>query len=156
MDTWRGNSYRKLAKLPGSPTGIEAIGIVPDREDWVTDHHTRSGVTHDMAHPLPHGRLIAMYGTLGASRFLCMKGAFVDTFHCIGKQLQTVGAKLMGSMMTPTVNFNHKANGFTLPVQTPLSLWVMTRFINHRADRLPYPFLQVPEKVRRTAEAFFL
>jgi hypothetical protein len=80
-----GKVRKKLWKLLTSPTGIQAVDIVSDREDRVIDQHARSGVAHDMAHPLPHGWLIAMYGTLGTGRFLLTKVVFVNTFYCIGK-----------------------------------------------------------------------
>ena len=72
-------------KLITSPTGIEAVDIVSDREDRVIDQHAWSGVAHDMAYPLPHGWLVTNYGTCGTGRFLSAKGAFVNTFYCIGK-----------------------------------------------------------------------
>ena len=78
-------NQKQLRKLLTFPTGIEAVDIVSDREDRVIDHHARSGVAHDMAHPFPHGRPVAMYETLGADRFLHTKDAFVDTFPCVGK-----------------------------------------------------------------------
>jgi hypothetical protein len=130
-----------------SPTGAETIGIMPDGKYRVSDNHAWSGVTHDTANPLPHGGLIAMHGTCGTGRFLRMKGTFVSTLHCIGKQLQAGGTKVAVPMMTSTVDFNHETNGSALPVQTFLYLWAVTRFINHRAYRLTYPFVQAPDKV---------
>jgi hypothetical protein len=58
---------------------------MPDREDWVMEQHAWSSVTHDTAHPPPHGWLVAMHGALGTGRFPAAKGAFVDTFYCIRK-----------------------------------------------------------------------
>jgi hypothetical protein len=127
---------------------------MPDREHRVTDNHTWSGVTHDMANPLPHDRLVAMHGTRRTGRLLRSKGTFVSTFRCIGKQLQAGRTKFAAPMMTPTVNFNHETNGSALPVQTFLSLSVITRFINHRVYRLPYPLLQVPDTVRLLVRQF--
>jgi hypothetical protein len=138
------------------PTVTESIGIMPDREHRMTDSHTRSGVTHNTAHLLPHGRIVAMHGAGRADGLLCSKGAFFNTFHCIGKQLHAVGTKLAAPMTTPTVNFNHETNGSALPVQTFLSLSVISRFINHGSYRLPYPFLQAPDKVRPPVRNFVL
>jgi hypothetical protein len=151
-----GKSQKKLWKLLASPTGIEAVDIVSDREDRVVDQHERSGVAHNMAHPLPHGWLVAMYGTPGTDRFLRTKGAFVNTFYCIGKEFHATGAKFKGPVMTPTVNFNHKVNGPAFAVQTFPSLSVVNWFINHRPYRLSYPFLRAPQKVRRDGEVLFL
>jgi len=145
-----------LWKLLTSQTGAEAVDIVLDCEDRVIDQHTRSGVAHNMAYPLPHGWLVAMYGTRGTDRFLRTKGAFVNTFYCIGKQLHAVGTKIKGPVMTPAVNFNHKVNGPALSVQTFPSLSLFNWFINHRSYRLSYPFLRAPEKGRRDGEVFFL
>ena len=130
------------------PIGTESIGIMPDGEHRVTDNHTWSGVTHDTTNLFPHVRLVTMYRTCRTGRLLRTKSTFVNTFHCIGKQLQAVGTELAAPMMTSTVNFNHETNGSALPVQTLLYLSFIGRFINHRAYRLPYPFLQAPENVR--------
>jgi hypothetical protein len=137
-----------------SPTGAETISIVPNGEHRVTDNHTRSGVTHDMANPLSHDRLVAMHGASRAGGLLCSKDAFFNTFHCIGKQLHAGRTKFAAPMMTPTVNFNHDTNGSALPVQTFLSLSVISRFINHGSYRLPYPFLQAPDKVQPPVRNF--
>ncbi len=138
------------------PIGTETIGIMPDGEHRVTDNHTWSSVTHDTTNLFPHVRLVTMYRTCGTGRLLCTKSTFVNTFHCIGKQLQAVGTELAAPVMTSTVNFNHETNGSALPVQTLLYLSFIGRFINHGAYRLPYPFLQAPENVRPTVHNFVL
>jgi hypothetical protein len=137
------------------PTGTETICIMPDREHRMTDNHTWSGVTHDTAYLLPHGSLVAMHGTCRTGRLLrTKKSTFVNTFHCIGKQLQAGGARLTAPMKTSTVNFNHETNGSTLQVQTFLYLSAIIRFINHGSYRLPYPLLQAPDKVRPPVRQF--
>ena len=129
---------------------------MPDGEHRVTDNHTRSGVTHDTTNLFPHGSLVTMHRTCGTGRLLRTKSTFVNTFHCIGKQLQAGGTELAAPMMTSTVNFNHETNGSALPIQTFLYLSAITRFINHRTYRLPYPFLQTPDKVRPPVRNFVL
>jgi len=136
------------------PIGTESIGIVPDSEHRVADYHARSGVTHDATDLFPHCSLITMHRTCGTGRLLRAKSTFVNAFHRICKQLQAVGAELAAPMMTSTVNFNHETNGSALPVQTFLYLSAITQFINHWTYRLPYPFLQAPDKVRTAGTPF--
>ena len=104
------------------PSSKKAINIVPDGEHRMVENHTRSGVTHDTANLLPHGRFVTMHRTDGTGRLLRAKCAFVDTLYCVGKELQAVGAKSAAPVMAPTVNFNHEADSPAFSVQTFPSL----------------------------------
>ena len=136
------------------PVGTESIGIMPDSEHRVADNHTWSGVTHDTTDLFPHSSFVTMHRTCGTGRLPRTKSTFVNAFHRICKQLQAVGTELAASMMTSTVNFNHETNGSALTVQTFPYLSAVTRFINHWTHRLPYPFLQAPDKVRTAGGLF--
>jgi hypothetical protein len=64
----------------------EAINKMKHCQNGMMPDHPGSGVSHNISDFLLHDRLIAMYLTVGACRFIFMKRAFVEALLCIIQQ----------------------------------------------------------------------
>jgi hypothetical protein len=61
-------------------------------KDRVPPDHPGAGMAHDLPDLLPHVGPVAVDVTVGAGGLIRAEGAFVETFHGVGKKPLAIGA----------------------------------------------------------------
>lgn len=105
----------RFGSVAGRPAKICQSSLFSDQmydgQDWMSQQHTRSGVTHDLADPISHLRLVAMDLAFRACRFVRSKWTIRQPSLCIVEQLPAITADFgFRPMMGPAIDPNHGAN----------------------------------------------
>jgi hypothetical protein len=82
---------------------------VQQRQNRVTNKHSRTGIPHNLLDPSPHERLKTMNRTCGARRFLLPKAAPVQAAESVFEQRRAVAAQSVGRpVMGVAENIDHR------------------------------------------------
>jgi len=100
---------RQLLRVPRL---AEAIQLVGDGEQWMTQQHAWAGVSHNLFGLGSLCRLVAVNGAVGAGRFVLSVGAFPQPhFGIVQKLLALVAQEIPGFVMVSSaIDANHRGH----------------------------------------------
>ena len=97
------------------------IDQVHDREKGVFGQHPRTGIAHDLAHPLSWLGPIAVDRTIGARRLDTSVWAEVEPRVGIGSQLEAFRTEIAIGVVIGAVHFHHRPHRSPFPPQPLVS-----------------------------------